>query len=242
MEVALSSTDQLGALVNLRDLGGQPIDGGMLTRPGVVYRSDAPRTGDRDPEELTKWPPRVVVDLRGDDELLGRAHPMAEITEVRRVPVLEDLPSDSPDTLDELSVFYRRMVRRAPEKLVEVFRIAVEADGPVLVHCAAGKDRTGVVSAMLLSAAGVQPDAIVADYARTDKNMYRVLQRLNLAPSLPPGVTEDIVADLMAVPLEAIHAVIAEFGEHPGAAAGWLRSHGVTTAELDRWRGKFVGA
>ncbi|MFC7344032.1 tyrosine-protein phosphatase [Saccharopolyspora griseoalba] len=236
----MSSTDHLGALVNLRDLGGQPTDDGVLTRPGVVYRSDAPRSGDRDPEGLEKWPPHVVVDLREDDELLGRAHPMADVTEVRRVPVLTDLPRSAPDTSDELSVFYQRMVRQAADKLVEVFRIAVEADGPVLVHCAAGKDRTGVVSAMLLSAAGVLPDAIVADYARTDKNMYRVLQRLNLAPSLPPGVTEDIVADLMAAPIEAIQGVIAEFGEHPGAAAGWLRSHGVTSAELGRWHDKFL--
>ncbi|WP_344128386.1 tyrosine-protein phosphatase [Saccharopolyspora halophila] len=236
----MSSTDHLGALVNLRDLGGHPTGDGVLTRSGVVYRSDAPRSGDRDPDGVQQWPPQIVVDLREDEETKGRAHPLAEVTEVRRVPVLEGLPPSAPDTPDELSAFYRRMVHRAPEKLIEVFRIAVQAEGPVLVHCAAGKDRTGVISAMLLSAAGVRSEAIVADYARTDKNMYRVLQRLNLAPNLPPGVTEDIVADLMAAPVDAIEAVLAEFDEHPDAAAGWLRSHGVPAGELNTWRAKFL--
>ena len=50
-----------------------------------------------------------------------------------------------------------------------------------------------LAAALLLGAVGVRDDAIVADYARTDQNMFRVLQRLELAPALPPGVTEEDV-------------------------------------------------
>ncbi|MDI2030937.1 tyrosine-protein phosphatase [Saccharopolyspora sp. TS4A08] len=231
----------LDELVNLRDLGGQPTGSGVLTRSGVVYRSDAPRLGDRDPSGLPAWPPRVVVDLREAAETRDE-HPMATASLVHRVRVLEglDTPDEDDEAVHELTTLYRGMLQGAPKKLVEVFRHVLAADGPALVHCAAGKDRTGVVSAMLLSAAGVRPDAIVADYVRTDKNMLRVLQRLEELPELPPGVDEEMVAELMATPTQAIESVLEIFDEHQDAAAGWLAGHGVTDDELDRWREKFL--
>ncbi|SFS67283.1 tyrosine-protein phosphatase [Saccharopolyspora flava] len=231
----------LDELVNLRDLGGQPTGTGALTRPGVVYRSDAPRLGDRDPGGLPGWPPRVVVDLREAAETRDE-HPMAPASLVHRVRVLEglDKPDEDDESVHELTTLYQGMLLGAPTKLVEVFRHVLEADGPALVHCAAGKDRTGVVSAVLLSAAGVRPDAIIADYVRTDENMLRVLQRLEELPELPPGVDEEAVAELMATPTQAIERVLEVFDEHPDAAAGWLAGHGVTDDELHRWREKFL--
>ncbi|WP_308197918.1 tyrosine-protein phosphatase [Saccharopolyspora soli] len=112
----------------------------------------------------------------------------------------------------------------------------------MLVHCAAGKDRTGVVSALLLSAVGVRPDAIVADYVRTDRNMFRVLRRLDAAPVLPPGVAEEDVQDLMSTPTEAIESVLTTFAAHEDGASGWLRSHGATDEELQRWHQKFLAS
>ncbi|RRO14837.1 tyrosine-protein phosphatase [Saccharopolyspora rhizosphaerae] len=237
----MATSDALGELVNLRDLGGQPTGDGVLTRAGVVYRSDAPFPGDRDPQGLPDWPPRVVIDLREAAETKD-AHPLDPVAQVHRIRLLEGLekPDTDDDALHELTVLYQGMLEGAPKKLVEVFRLVLEADGPVLVHCAAGKDRTGVVSAMLLSAAGVRPDAIVADYVRTDKNMLHVLRRLNELPELPPGVDEEMVAELMATPTQAIERVLEIFDAHEDAAAGWLRSHGVTDDELTRWQGKFL--
>lgn len=237
----MATSDALDELVNLRDLGGQPTGNGVLTRPGVVYRSDAPSPGDRDPDGLPAWPPRVVVDLREAVET-QEGHPMASVAQVHHIRVLEGLdhPENDDDAVHELTRLYQGMLQGAPKKLVEVFRHVLEADGPALVHCAAGKDRTGVVSAMLLSAVGVRPDAIVADYVRTDKNMLRVLQRLNELPELPPGVDEEMVADLMATPTQAIERVLEIFDDHQDAAAGWLSSHGVTDDELTRWQEKFL--
>ncbi|TWF94087.1 tyrosine-protein phosphatase [Saccharopolyspora dendranthemae] len=235
----MPTSDALDELVNLRDLGGQPVGDGELTRSGVVYRSDAPHPGDRDPEGLTGWPPRVVVDLREAAET-QETHPMAPVAQVHRIRVLEGLDKPEDDgSAHELTLLYQGMLEGAPKKLVEVFRHVLEADGPALVHCAAGKDRTGVVSAMLLSAAGVRPDAIIADYVRTDKNMFRVLQRLNEAPELPPGVDEEMVAELLATPTQAIERVLEVFDVHQGAA-GWLSNHGVTDDELNRWKAKFL--
>lgn len=240
----MPTTDPLDALVNLRDLGGQPAGDGVVTRAGVVYRSDAPHVGDRGPADLSPWPPKVVVDLRDSAEAGDQEHPLAAVATVHSVPLLEevrDADVELDDAAHELTALYQSIVQGAPKKLVEVFRIVLDADGPVLIHCAAGKDRTGVVSAMLLSAVGVRRDAIVADYVRTDRNMLRVLQRLDRVPALPPGVDEEMVHELLSTPTEAIESVLDTFGDHEGGARGWLRAHGATHEELDRWETKFIG-
>jgi protein-tyrosine phosphatase len=233
----------LSGLVNLRDLGGLPTDNGELTRSGVLYRSDAPRTGDRAPEDMPEWPPKVVVDLRDAVEQSTPEHPFADVATVHRISLLEHLNEEErngDDPADGLSRLYQHMLDKASHKLVDVFRIALETDGPMLIHCAAGKDRTGVTAALLLRTVGVRTDSIVADYVRTDRNMYRVLQRLNVAPELPPGVDEEMVKELISTPVHAIEGVLARFDEHEDGAAGWLMAHGVSAAEVSRWQERFL--
>ncbi len=243
MSMTDPAVDALGGLVNLRDLGGLPTEDGVLTRTGVVYRSDAPHEGDREPEGMPQWPPELVVDFRDSVEQEERGHPLAIATNVRRLPLLEDIHEEQ-EEIDEaahpLSALYQNIINGAPDKLVEVFRLALEAEGPLLLHCAAGKDRTGVTAALLLSAVGVRPDAIVADYVRTDRNMYRVLQRLDAAPELPPGVDEEDVQELISTPTDAIEGVLSRFSEYPDGAAGWLMDRGVTREEIARWRERFL--
>lgn len=238
-------TDQepnaLDGLVNLRDLGGLPTDGEVTTRPGVLYRSDAPHAGDRAPDGMSQWPPKAVVDLRDTVEEDEREHPLAELSRVHRIPVLEDLrTSAGSSTSLSLRALYEYLLDGAAKRLLEVFRVAVETDGPVLIHCAAGKDRTGVACALLMRAAGVRSDAIVADYVRTDRNMRRVLQRLDVSPALPPGVDEEAVNELISAPAAAMEAVLARLDENEGGAAGWLLTHGADEAEITRWQHRFL--
>lgn len=241
----MSTTDPtasaLDGLVNLRDVGGLPAEGGSRTRSGVLYRSDAPYAGDRDPDQVHVWPPDLVVDLRDTVELNGQQHPLAEVCEVRHIPLLEGIRHKQEDDGSEpLTGLYQHILNWADEWLVELFRSALRTEGPVLVHCAAGKDRTGVSVALLLSAAGVSRDAIVEDYGRTDQNMFRVLQRLNVAPELPPGVSEEAVRDLVATPTAAIESVVRRFDEYSDGGAGWLRERGVTDAEIEQWRERLL--
>lgn len=234
----------LRSLVNIRDLGGLPAGEGRRTRAGVVFRSDAPKAGDRAPEGVAQWPPHTVIDLREPVELGGEDHPLSKVTTVCRLPLLEDVREadvageDSGD--HELTRLYLGILNGAAKKLVEAFRTVLNSDGPVLVHCAAGKDRTGVVSAMLLSAVGVPEDEIIADYQRTSENMLGVLRRLDVAVDLTPGVDPEAVSGLVATPFQAIRRVLDRFAEFPDGAAGWLRSHGVSEDELRAWRQRFT--
>jgi len=126
----------------------------------------------------------TVIDLRAESELKGSPGPPFSdfqssspvATTQTTIPVLH-LPLVDDETASVLNRApampdrYRLMVDRRPAAIGAIFNAIAEAEGPVLFHCFAGKDRTGLVAAMLLSLAGVDPEAIGADYADTDNQL-----------------------------------------------------------------------
>ena len=112
------------------------------------------------------------------------------------------------------------------------------APGPALVQCAAGKDRTGVVIAVILLAVGVEPGAVIADYTATSPTMRDVLARMaaRLGWEMPPF--DDLPPFLREAPRDAIEAVIDVVATGPDGAAGWLAAHGMSPADLGRLRAK----
>jgi protein-tyrosine phosphatase len=235
--------DTTGGLANFRDVGGLPTDDGAVTRTGILYRSDAPLPGDNSPSG-SPWPPVTVIDLRSADEPI-EPHPLqTPTTLLARFPLLGEA---RPRTLRELQaggnagldVIYRKLVTRVGENASAILELLVTANGPTLIHCAAGKDRTGVLIAALLRAAGVTTDAIVADYVRTDAAMASVRRRISSS--------DEEVAALIAqfpeaglAPADAITGVLQQVDGSPGGIAHWLASHGVPTALLNAWRDKLV--
>lgn len=160
---------------NLIDLGGLPLVGGGTTAYGRVWRSGSP-------DQMTYAGRRAaradglttVVDLRNAEER-GRppGRPVVapdELDGVRVVHAPTEDPHD-PAYLDACGLWldhpagWRPNVEMYPDKLAAVFTAIADSPGPVLVHCAGGRDRTGLVCALLLQVAGVEPEAIVADYA-----------------------------------------------------------------------------
>ena len=152
---------------NLRDLGGYPTVDGRQTRWRKLYRSECLDLLDEAGQTwLIDAGLRTIVDLREDEEVAERPNVFAASQRVRyrRIPFWnQPLPADfDPD----LSNGYVRELDMCGERLCAVFTALLEPDGlPALIHCAAGKDRTGIAIGLLLDLAGVTREAIAQDYA-----------------------------------------------------------------------------
>lgn len=219
---------------NFRDLGGLPRKHGGRIRPGRVFRSDTPQMlTSTDTEVLVgDCGIRTVVDLRLASEIseegrgpLGACHQVHYINSPLEMASTEGIPPGQ--ILDHL---YARCLA-SPSLPQAIEAIAEQVDHPILFHCAAGKDRTGVVAAMLLALLGVEPDAIVADYMRSRDAMPRIIERFKSWPryrehmaTMPPevyGVAESTIRRLLKA-IEVEHGGAREWAERRGIAPSSL--------------------
>lgn len=220
---------------NVRDLGGLPLVDGGVTRSGVLVRGDALYAGDGTPHGLG-WPPAAVIDLRSSGERNRSRHAWPSRTVVHDHDLfgsgdLSQLPANT-DLLD----VYRRMLAHAQAGIAAVVDLVPDA-GPTYLHCAAGKDRTGTVVAALLLLAGVDEEAIIVDYRRTEDNMERVLERLVAQGAISLDGWDPAWGK---APEEAVKLVIDEVGTGPDARQ-WFLAHGASAAAIDRWRARLTG-
>ncbi len=229
---------------NFRDLGGYPTaDGGRLrwrrlfradglhalTPGGVALLRDEIGLGD-------------VIDLRSSAELdLDGRGPLAE-TEIRfhHLPLFDGARGvGGPPlgaTLADLS-FGMLDFARAP--LARIVTTLARTDAPAVFHCAAGKDRTGVVSALLLSLLGVRDEVIVADYAATRETLDRIVGRLmesegyrDMFVELPP--------DTLHAEPETMQGLLERVRREFGSMRGYASEIGVADADVERLRGRIV--
>jgi len=224
---------------NVRDLGGLPTAEGGVTRHGVLLRGDALYAGDGAPD-VADWPPRLVVDLRSAAEVRRYGQPWPAVTRVVHHPLHDGAtPRGISDTWT-LSNVYAAILDESPHLVASAITlIASESTGAVYTHCTVGKDRTGVVVAAALLAAGVQAEAVISDYVRSETAMpalearwLRVGVRKATSPPLHPTA--------LTAPREAIEPVVARLNDPPGGARSWLERHGAPGDVLDAWRERFV--
>jgi hypothetical protein len=230
----------MNGLANFRDLGGLPVAGGGTTAHGVLFRSDSlSYATDEDAAHLRDTlGVRTVVDLRDPREVeeFGRG-PLGADPAVAYV----SLPCDDvPVSSSVRHEFYASVLETHGDRLAGLVR-RVAADVPLLVHCHIGCDRTGIVSAMLLSLAGVSGADVCADYARSHRASPIVQQRSEdrrRALGLPVmdqsyydawEPRPEIMADTLAI-------VAIRFGGMPG----WAARFGLTDADLATLRGVLV--
>ncbi|HEY3002486.1 MAG TPA: tyrosine-protein phosphatase [Kribbellaceae bacterium] len=156
-------------LLNARDLGGLPVSGGGSIRERALVRSDAHSNLTPDGlAALRSYGVSRVLDLRGPAEIAVKPSPLAGDACYLNLPVQD--PSDPEE--GSLIELYVGMLERRPDLFATAVAAIAEAPaGTVAVHCAAGKDRTGLVVALALSLAGVPDEAIGADYALTEARL-----------------------------------------------------------------------
>lgn len=136
---------------------------------------------------------------------------------------------------------YLGYLRDRPDSIVEALRTIATSAGATIVHCAAGKDRTGVVVALALSEVGVERDEIVADYARTAERIDAILDRLRASDTYRADIAaagEDASRHTPQAPTMA--GLLDAIDEDFGGAGAWLRRHGWTEADAAALRAALV--
>ena len=227
---------------NLRDVGGLPTADGQHVRPGRLLRSDS--LTDLDGPDVSALVDdigvRLVIDLRAEREAErdGRG-PVAEAP-VRYVNLplggIGEARVDvsAPVTEGDLALHYVGYQENGADSIVAAVRLLSGTETAV-VHCSAGKDRTGIVVALVLDALGVPHEEIVTDYAATAANMPSVLERLRRSPTGQRHVDTTGPASVLGAEPETMRRFLRYLDENGGAAV-WLVKHGLSDAELDALR------
>jgi protein tyrosine/serine phosphatase len=228
---------------NFRDLGGYPTAEGRSTRWGRVFRSDTLHeltAGDL--VLLRDLGLRTVVDLRTPTELDrdGRGRLAHEPVRHINLSVLPEESGESqaapPPIGGDMSARYLWYLEVGGEQLAAALRlVATDEEHPLVFHCMAGKDRTGVLSALVLDCLGVVRSAIVADYVQTGARLHLIVERLRQHPvygqNMPAAPTAPITVDG-----STIERFLDGVDIRYGGATEWARAAGVSSDTLDALR------
>ncbi|HPU14055.1 MAG TPA: tyrosine-protein phosphatase [Aeromicrobium sp.] len=220
---------------NLRDLGGISVAGGAI-RHDRLLRSALPLSDDRAPDEIV-WPPKVVIDLRSEHEV-EPVHPLSgNDVSIHNFPLLTALrPGVAPP--ENLAELYLLMLQTTSATLIEVVAAVAESQTTTLVHCSAGKDRTGVSVAMVLALLGASRDDIVDDYLATAANEAAIEARFQRVFGANRAV---LPAQYLATPVEAILGVLDTWDATEAGAKGWFLNAGGTPETIEKLQANLVG-
>lgn len=235
----------LDAVHNFRDLGGYPVlDGARLTgttRWGVLYRADGLyRLTDADIEVVRGLGLRSVLDLRSQPELDERGRFPDHALEVafHHLPIIDATWDHSSvaadiDATEFLVWAYDDMIAQGSERFAAAFATLAQPGAlPAVFHCAAGKDRTGLLAAFVLSAAGVPREVVLRDYELTGEGMARMKAWVQREfPEMAELMADTPSAFLAAVPA-ALDRVLDRLSTEHGSVGGFLEAIGVGAATL----------
>jgi protein-tyrosine phosphatase len=226
------------SLLNARDLGGYPTTDGAQTRWRSLLRSDdlAQLTAEG-VQALAEYGVKTVVDLRWAEEIALNPSPLARLAPQIRY-VHASLLAETPAKWRELSqscekeMWKRVVLEQVRVELRDVLRVIAAAPaGPLLFHCVAGKDRTGLIAALLLALADVKPESIACDYA-TSTQMLADAYLKRYTEVDPQDVMENV-----RCPEAGVHNMLA-YLKSQGGIREYLGSIGLNELEIARLRAR----
>ncbi|HET6311393.1 MAG TPA: tyrosine-protein phosphatase [Candidatus Nitrosotalea sp.] len=224
---------------NTRDLGGLPRAGGT-TRMGVLVRSDnIAHLTPAGREALIAYGVTTVIDLRTISEVarVPNAFAGGGGALYRHRPLIDDSMMVELGAASGMFERYLMMLDGRPEAFRAIFEAVAEAEGGTVFHCFAGKDRTGLVAAMLLSLAGVPDDAIASDFAETDAQLAVSYQEW-IAAALPERRGE--MREEFHCPPDRILGVLEHLTRKWGGVPAYLEASGVKPESIDRLGAKLA--
>jgi protein-tyrosine phosphatase len=220
---------------NMRDVGGYPAASGRTTRWRTLLRSDTLHRADATGAVLRGYGLRTVIDLRTDLEAEFAPSPSCGPgTRTVRISLIGDDLREMPQRLDTI---YQYMIERRGPVLAEIIgELCAAGAVPALVHCSAGKDRTGVVIGLVLAVLGVPDEVIATDYSLSASRIDpQAIAALDHVPGSAAG--GGLTPELLASPPALLLDVLAWARDAGGGTIdGYLISHGLTQTALDSLR------
>jgi protein-tyrosine phosphatase len=240
----------LDGAVNVRDVGGlATLDDGVIAHRRLVRSDNLQDLSSADVTHLVDvLGLRVVVDLRAPAEVAAEGPaPLATVGQVMHVnhSLLPEVGHRTdalvtrrdrngaryPD--DVACASYLGYLEDRADSVVAALRAIAAAPGAALVHCAAGKDRTGVVVALALTVAGAQREAIIDDYVASGERIELIVDRLRRSTTYASDV--DRIPPRQHAPRpETMRAFLGEVDRRYGGVRAWLGDHGMSEADIRR--------
>lgn len=219
---------------NFREIGGiQTLDGRMV-KYGTLYRSgDLSRLSETDIRRIEKIGIRMIIDFRSDRELINYPTPkISTVAETRRITIVDSARETAERMLQENDAHglenilirdYKRMVNDHQDDFREFFTILANTEQlPLMYHCAAGKDRTGLATYLLLIALGVSSEEARKDYFRSNVHLKEVLEKVIRKVREAGNPNAEIIRPLMEVRAEYLDAALEEIGNKFGTVERFL--------------------
>ena len=256
---------------NVRDLGGLPTTDGRVVQPHRLIRSDSLQAlspadvrhlvDDLEVRAVADLRTGVEVELEGPGPMTGE--PSVEIRHFSLFPeagettdvVADDeqvapvvLPWQNRERAESeeerrrgATAIYLSYLDDRADSILGTLRLIAQTDGATVVHCAAGKDRTGVVIALALAEVGVERDAIVSDYAQSAERVRATILRLASRRTYAADLLADVDIDKHKPRASTMERLLAAIDDVHGGVPAWLRAHGWTEEDATSLRRRLLG-
>ncbi|WP_448624240.1 tyrosine-protein phosphatase [Geodermatophilus sp. URMC 64] len=232
-------------LLNVRDLGGLTTPDGKRVRRGRVVRSDNLRglTDDGAVTLVRDVAPRLVVDLRTEEECAREGRGLSHVEHVRYVNLpLQPKGALTPEqaaaglATNLFDDYVLQLRDNGPQLLAALDLLAQQDSLPAVVHCTAGKDRTGLLVALLLELLGVEREQVVADYAATTDNMPGILARIRSSPFFQGNGLAAAPSWIFESDPATMRDFLAWLDDEHGGARRWAEAGGLLPEAIGRLR------
>ena len=223
----------LSKTMNTRDLGGYPVFGGKVTAYKKFIRSDVPfEVSGHDIEILLNNNIHTVIDLRNEDEVVRKPCALKNVKEFQYYHYKIYGDGRIPTSAEDVPVSYFEMVDEQILMLPIMKTLSTSTDG-VIYHCTAGKDRTGVISALLLALTGVQQADILADYQISQAYLCSMLREFC-------GNNIDIPAYIITPKIEYMETFLDMFYHKYHSVEEYLLNIGLDNMEIINLKQKLI--
>ncbi len=233
---------------NFRDIGGYKNQDGRKVKKGLYFRTGRQdRMSKEDLAQLSDLKISTQIDLRKPDEVLDQGKGPLEAMGANYINIAV-IPEGGSDQLSKLvgdtgisGKRYLGYLEFGPTSWLRLFGILANEDNlPVVLHCTAGKDRTGVSTAFLLSVLGVSRDVIEADYLLTNLDTERQADFIESTVGYPEGYDRESMILAAGVPQEAMKDFLDGVESKWGSVVEYLEKIGVTKEQMDMVRENFL--